>query len=329
MTFFEVSAQVLPVIFLALVFDQRALLGDRDEGWTDVAIDLVVLSAFAIGEAISLYVLVQNSAFSGARQIVLSCLAVELTGLVVPHAQQRLRAFGERTPWRAMAVPFAIAMPLLFGGALVFLAFGLRAASSPRVETTSLPPPLPPSPPPPPPRPILFTTGGGLRLSVTRWQALLAPRGQIQIKLKVSVRNVSQRRIDVRRPRWLLVVRDFAPRRWTPPQLGAPTYERPRQAKYAKRPVWLVPPNADGAYDLNPDVSSYTFATHWAATVLKAGELYFPSEIKRGVLVYHVTRSASRATLTGVVGLGYWTVSRKLIVVPTHRWGTRTPADAF
>jgi hypothetical protein len=138
MDFFNASAQILPVIFLALVFDQRSLAQQEHERWLDVAGDFAVLLAFPIGEGICVYALAAGRGFFSARETVVACLAIEMSGLVAPHLGRGV-AFFVRTPRTVTFLVLAVAM---VAGAGLVVAVTRSSPPSTAVYAEVMPPQL-------------------------------------------------------------------------------------------------------------------------------------------------------------------------------------------
>lgn len=165
-----------------------------------------------------------------------------------------------------------------------------------------------------------------LDVRVVAWCALPAVRGQAQFKFKLRVKNTGDRALDIRLERWRLLVRTFAPGRWSPPRIGATTVARPFAVNYGGRRTWAVPANVNGSFDLIR-AGEGTYASHWNGTVLLPGETYLERGFGRGDLVFYVPQTGGE--VPRVVGLAYFAGNRPFIVVPPKQWGPRLPGSAF
>jgi hypothetical protein len=83
--FHAVAAQVLPVLFIALAFERRALEERVEEKWANIAAGLAMTLLFPVGEALSIYGLWTTSPFTGARELTAICLGGETGALVFPY----------------------------------------------------------------------------------------------------------------------------------------------------------------------------------------------------------------------------------------------------
>lgn len=170
---------------------------------------------------------------------------------------------------------------------------------------------------------------------VVKWCSNGAVRGQAQVKLQIRVKNIGSRPLDLSRGHFRLVMRHFDRRRWSPPQIGASTTDRPFVATYGGRRVWTIPPNADGAYDLIGNGVG-TFASHWnTAGTLAPGHTFAPidrtrQDSGRGSVVFYVPlERGHRNKLPGVIGLAYVQGNHILVMCPRRHWGPKVPEGDF
>jgi hypothetical protein len=102
LTFYEVAAQVIPVLFLALIVEQK-LFGDSRNDRTP-AFELFLLAIVllaAVGEMVSIAALVEHKPPSSelGKTVVLFAMALLFLPFIVRAAQPRLQAIATAHPW--------------------------------------------------------------------------------------------------------------------------------------------------------------------------------------------------------------------------------------
>lgn len=174
----------------------------------------------------------------------------------------------------------------------------------------------------------------GLRLwiHVTRWCIVPGVRGQSQLKIQMRIHNQSNHRLDIGQDRIRVILRDFDPDHWSPPLIGQPTLDRPVRTTYNGESVWAVPPNADSAYDIFPNNSAPTHATHWLVSQLGPKQTLNP-HYHYGDLVYHmpIPRPKPRGwkAIHNIVGIAYIKGRDIIALCPPDSWGEHAPAGTF
>lgn len=97
--FYEATSQVIPVLFLALVFEQRATVEGGMERPEDVRllrrVGLALGVIFAVGEGASLWALFQGEGTAAIAVIVIAVLAVSAVGLLGSAALVQLNRIDE------------------------------------------------------------------------------------------------------------------------------------------------------------------------------------------------------------------------------------------
>ena len=167
-----------------------------------------------------------------------------------------------------------------------------------------------------------------LTIQVPYWCALPLPfRHQAEFKFKIKVRNAGSSVLNIELSHWRLLMRTFSTARWSPPQIGSPTTERPYRVPWAGTSVWAVPANANSAYDLDQRTGYASFATHWHARVLAPNETYYSPKNREGDITFYVPDTSS--TLQEVVGLAYVNGGHANAVVTPAQWVKRIPAEDF
>lgn len=121
-------------------------------------------------------------------------------------------------------------------------------------------------------------------LSVSSHCYCTGPRGQAQVKVKVSITNGSTAPISIDLSRFRLVVEHPFAVDWTPvaPAGGLSTVEGRT----------FIPPNGDGNDKAETFDGLTTFVTHWSATELPAGATYHDTAVKQGDLVFYMPLAA-------------------------------------
>jgi hypothetical protein len=170
-------------------------------------------------------------------------------------------------------------------------------------------------------------------LHIAKWCALSAVRGQAQFKLQLQIENRARRSLGVGLEHMRLIVASLDVRRWSPPESGAATVERPFRTRYLGRTVWAIPPNAEDAYDPVPHVrGDLTFATHWGQSSIAPGQTFNPS-FHSGDLVFYVpylpNDPSGAATSEDVLGMAYVYGREIVVLCPKENWGPKVPAAAF
>lgn len=97
MLFFEVSAQLIPLLFIALVFERQYF--DRSDGNHEVGVglsDIWVILLFIFGEAVCLQVIATEEIKDSSHEFVILALLVATLLLVHP-----LLLGGVRSEWRS------------------------------------------------------------------------------------------------------------------------------------------------------------------------------------------------------------------------------------
>lgn len=174
----------------------------------------------------------------------------------------------------------------------------------------------------------------GIRLwiHVTRWCIVPGVRQQAQLKVQMRIHNRSDRRLDIGRTRIRVILRHFDPDKWTPAQIGQPTPDRPVQIRYRGDSVWAVPANADGAYDVFPNKSEPTHATHWLRSDLGPKQTLNP-HFHYGDLVFHLPiphpKPRGWETIDNVVGIAFVKGRDIIALCPPRTWGEHAPAGTF
>lgn len=165
-------------------------------------------------------------------------------------------------------------------------------------------------------------------VKVVKWAAALAPRKQWQLKLQLRFRNPGPRSLNIGLAHVALVMSQFDASRWTPPRLSPGPIARPYRTAYRGLRVWVVPANAEGTAE-NLTRTTFTFATHWNASVLAGGKTFQPINRRRGTVTFYVPRMRTDPQVSGVIGIAYVTTPNIAVIAPPERWGPRTVPSAF
>jgi hypothetical protein len=171
-------------------------------------------------------------------------------------------------------------------------------------------------------------------IHVVQWCGLAAVRGQDQFKLQMQIYNSGKRTLNIGQAHIRLIVARFDPSKWSPPQKGAPTEDRPfRTTISSGEHVWAVPPNAEDAYDPVPGIpGDLTFATHWGQYNLGPGQVFHPS-YHSGDLVFYLPHlphdPTGLVTKNDVLGVAYVYGREIVVLCPKERWGHKEPAASF
>ncbi|MGB0872691.1 MAG: hypothetical protein ACPGYP_06090 [Solirubrobacterales bacterium] len=184
-------------------------------------------------------------------------------------------------------------------------------------------------------------------MHVLMWCAPEAVRGQYQFKLKLSITNNANRRLDIRQGRFALVWKSLDPRKWSPPpDSNGPV---PKRVRYEGLRYWAIFSNPDGAAEYRPQTDDYTFATHWSNTFLGPGKVSIPPnggdrelnyQDQSGVLktitfshneddlVFYVPKETVDKE-ENFLGLAYIDGSDVIALCPQSSWGPKVPPSAF
>lgn len=169
-----------------------------------------------------------------------------------------------------------------------------------------------------------------IELCVVRWCQDIVPRNQVSVKLKPKVANGSDSAINVSlqdpSPWRLIVSRDVDVSRWSPP---TPMADHPISLNLNGETVWGIPPNPDGVAESMDDGLS-TFATHWNASTVSAGETLYDPEVKQGDLVfYYPDMDPDPYKAPGLIGLALVENGEIVAYTSTDEWGTRADPNSF
>lgn len=271
--------------------------------------------------------------------------------------ERRDRRARWRRLWAFLNGPLPVALIVLAVSGVAWLIVYVSSGEEGRKPAEAERPP-PPHPPPPPrgvtvpldcPAPPIPRGRPSLVVRVVAWCAIPeAAPDKPEFKFKLRVTNTSKEQLDIRRPRWRLLVESLDREAWRPPAVGQQTPEEPYTIPWpGGPPVWAVPANPEDAYDPDPDNPlSGTFATHWSGTTLRPGETYEGAKLlsvaayyrsknpppSDGVLTYYVPQRARRGRprLPSVVGLAYLDEDKVVkLIVDREEWGDQRPADSF
>jgi hypothetical protein len=171
-----------------------------------------------------------------------------------------------------------------------------------------------------------------LWIHVTKWCIVPGVRQQAQLKVQMRIHNQSDRRLYIGQDRIRVILREFDPDRWSPPQYGQPTLDRPVQTTYRGESVWAVPANADGAYDIFHNKPEPTHATHWPESQLGPKQTLNP-HYHYGDLVYHLPiphpKPPGWDAIHNVVGIAFVNGRDIIALCPPEAWGEHAPAGTF
>ncbi|KGN39799.1 hypothetical protein [Knoellia aerolata] len=122
-SFFEISAQLIPVLFLALVVDQK-LQPDAEEDATDRIARSWAATALVVGEVLALAVVAGGLApSSGYGSLVAGGMLLAAILIALPALAREMKA--ERSRWEGRAHAAAGSVTLLsILGTLVAISFG-------------------------------------------------------------------------------------------------------------------------------------------------------------------------------------------------------------
>jgi hypothetical protein len=167
-----------------------------------------------------------------------------------------------------------------------------------------------------------------LWIHVNKWCIPPGVRGQAEFKVQMESHNRSnEHNLDIGQDQIWVVVREFDPDRWTPPQIGQPTYGRPLRTTYRDENVWAIPANADRAYDVLPS-GLPTHATHWGFTALSPGETLHP-HFHYGDLTYYIPRRHGIRVIDNIVGVAYMKGPDIIALCPPEAWEEHAAAGTF
>jgi hypothetical protein len=135
-------------------------------------------------------------------------------------------------------------------------------------------------------------------LSVEKYCVCFGPRAQLQVKLKPRIENATAATISISPDKFRLAVVGGLAGPWTPHRNVAGVLTTTQ----AGTTYTLVPPNANRAAESMGD-NAFTWATHWTANELAAGQTFFLPDPKAGDLVFYVPHDASGAAAVEALAL--------------------------
>jgi hypothetical protein len=104
MQFYNIAAQVLPVLFVASVFEGKYWEQRRTAPRLLLAFDIVGTASFAVGEAVALVVIGRQEPFVWSGPIVVTALVFQGLAVVGPAIFERVEVFRAKTSSREAAV---------------------------------------------------------------------------------------------------------------------------------------------------------------------------------------------------------------------------------
>jgi hypothetical protein len=148
----------------------------------------------------------------------------------------------------------------------------------------------------------------------------------------MQIFNSGKRTLEITPEHMRLIVTTLNAAKWSPPQVGEETTERPTRTTYLGQHVWAIPPNADGSFDWIPPSGNRTFATHWGEAHLAPGRTFRPS-YHSGDLAFYVPYLPhdphGEKTANDVLGIAYVYGRQIVVLCPKERWGPKVPAGSF
>jgi hypothetical protein len=167
-------------------------------------------------------------------------------------------------------------------------------------------------------------------ICVVMWCQSTAPRNQQMVKIKPKLVNRSDLDLDIslNAPTgWRLIVPESTDvGAWSPP---GETGDAPMPLAIAGENVWGIPPNADRDSEAHPS-GGITFATHWDAVTLPAGDYYLDPDNREGDLVFYVPDSnPSDIYGTELLGLAFVVDGTVVAYTPVIEWGPRADPNDF
>lgn len=169
-------------------------------------------------------------------------------------------------------------------------------------------------------------------IHVTKWCIVPGVRHQEQLKVQMRIHNQSERSLDIEQSRVRVILRHFDQDRWSPPVIGQPTVDRPIRTSYLGEPVWAVPAQADGSYDVFPHKLEPTHATHWPVSELGPKGTLNP-HFHYGDLVYDIPvpqpKPRGWSAIDDVVGIAFIKGRDIIALCPPETWGPHRPAGTF
>ena len=114
-------------------------------------------------------------------------------------------------------------------------------------------------------------------VQVVKWCAAPAVREEVEVKVRLCVKNVSHSPEDIGVGHWWMLVAGTHLGTWTQPELGPQTSLRPKQVQYDGQAVWAIPANLPHSYD-DMGGGLYTFTSYWSASSLSANGTFPPTK---------------------------------------------------